>query len=109
MNGPHLRLHRLFESAIANPSAANEIGIEVEQFARSHHPLACQILAEIALSGSYPRDLRLIAYICLFEITGRSLCNIPRVDLMRIPEDFDMGIINEYLNGSPTNSTFSIS
>jgi hypothetical protein len=54
-----------------------------------------KFLAEIVLSESYSRDVRLVAYLVLFEVCNLPLYNLPLVHDFKIPEDLDWNFLYE--------------
>ena len=58
---------------------------------------AARFLAGIVLDKSWTRDVRLAAYLILFQVCDRSVFTLPNIDVFKIPEDFDIPFLHKCL------------
>lgn len=56
-----------------------------------------RFLAQVACNESHSKDIRLIAYIVLFEVANRPLKDLPPLRDFKIPENLELSFLNQYL------------
>ena len=52
-------------------------------------------LAETVLDTSYSKEVRLVAYLVLYEVSSRDLRALPNVDRFKMPESLDLAFLND--------------
>jgi hypothetical protein len=86
-----------FESASNDHSRIAALDLAAQEFRDSKEKSVMVFLAETALDKAYSKDVRLVAYLVLYEVSARDLCALPDVHLFKMPEDLDLSFLHECL------------
>jgi hypothetical protein len=82
-------------SAIFNEMELAAIDQQATKLRVVDHKKIAKFLAGIVLKDSYARDVRLIAYLVLYQVCGRSESTLPHINRLRMPEDLDIAFLHE--------------
>jgi hypothetical protein len=88
-----------FTSATDDDSRAAILTQVAADFWHSKDKEVTEFLARAVLDETYSRDVRLIAYIVLFEVCDRDLWQIPPLHEFRVPENFDLPFLGKCAKG----------
>ena len=80
------RYNNMELAAISQPAA---------RFSVTDDKKAAKFLARIVLTESHSREVRLIAYLVLFQVCNRPESVLPPINQFRIPEDLDFPFLHE--------------
>ncbi len=90
-----------FEMVFWNTPNENAQGIALADLAGRYHGTndkrIAKFLAEIVVGEGYSRDIRISAYVFLFEVVNRALTEIPSLGDFRVPESMDLPFVYQYL------------
>jgi hypothetical protein len=78
---------------VLRASAISKLSIE---FLKTDDAAIGAIIADFLRNESVSNDLRLIAYLCLLEVSRRAYDEYPNMETFAFPEDVDWGFVGRY-------------
>lgn len=90
-------LIRAFNDSAADDARIACLGQALTEFAGTRDTDLLRFMAHVALADSYSRDVRVIAYIALFEVGGLPVYHLPLIRDFNVPRDFDMALLRQFV------------
>jgi hypothetical protein len=89
-----ISIERAFKHASNDIARVKVLDQIADTFSASSDKTIAKFLAELTLTDSCSRDVRLVAYFVLYEVCDRRLANLPPAHEFMIPEHLDLAFLH---------------